>query len=331
MNTSRWLQVAVLATASFFSIGVFSPTSAATFDSAEVNSNNFIAVAAPYGNNQHQLLIIEQVSNKRPCWSESGSSPVKVEPLLLNFDFTGICGRSTDSNGYSLRMSGQDLGLDYLLRIVERDGDLVLLGTPRVNPQAPEIEIGRTRGITEGFEKIVLNPGWRFTRRTYQGKALGHIYLTSDSAPPVAQQSNTSPQPLPPSTQPLPPTTQPLPPSIQPLPPITQPLPPSTQPLPPITQPLPSGSQSSPPERELIFTKPESGSTTPEGEIRSTSPQTLPSLSPSKSTVPTYVVPTIPQGIAPASGGANPATSPQNQSSFPSSERQIPVFVVPTK
>jgi hypothetical protein len=323
MNTSRWLQVAVLATASFFSVGVFSPTSAATFDSAEVNSNNFIAVAAPFGNNQHQLLIIEQVSNKRPCWSESGSNPVKVEPLLLNFDFTGICGRSTDSNGYSLRMSGQDLGLDYLLRIVERDGDLVLLGTPRVNPQAPEIEIGRTKGITEGFEKIVLNPGWRFTRRTYQGKALGHIYLTSDSAPPVAQQSNTSPQPLPPNNSPLPPITQPLPPSNSPLPPSTQPLPPITQPLPPITQPLP-------PERELIFTKPQPGSTTTEGEIPSISPQTLPSLSPSKSTVPTFVVPTIQQGMPTAPVDANPATNPQNLPSPPPPARQIPGFVVPT-
>src|SRR5919199_5621101 len=245
MNTSLWLQVAVLATASFFSIGVFSPTSAATFDSAEVNSNNFIAVAAPYGNNQHQLLIIEQVSNKRPCWSESGSSPVTVDPLLLNFDFTGICGRSTDSNGYSLRMSGQDLGLDYILRIVERNGELLLLGTPRVDRSAPEIEIGSTKGISNGFAKIILNPGWRFTRRTFQGKPLGHIYITTDSSAPVASEANPTPRPLP-----------------------------STQPL--LYSPPPA--PSTPPPRELIFTKPGAGSTPPSVEVPSSPTPSSPSM-----------------------------------------------------
>lgn len=204
MNTSRWLQVAVLATASFFSVGALGPTTAATFDSTDVNPNNFIAIAAPFGNNQHQLLIIEQISNRQACWSESGSNPVNVEPLLLKFDFTGICGRSTDSNGYSIRMNGQDLGLEYLLRVVKRDGELVLVGTHRTSRQAPEIEIGTTKGLSDGFEKIFLNPGWRFTRRTYNGKALGHIYLTTDSTAPVATESNTRPQPLPATSQPLP-------------------------------------------------------------------------------------------------------------------------------
>lgn len=272
MNTTRWLQVALLATASFFSIGTLSPTTAATFDTAEVNANNFIAIAAPYGNNQHQLLLIEQVSNRKACWSENGSNPVSVEPLLLNFDFTGICGRTTDSNGYSIRMNGQDLGLDYLLRIIERDGELVLVGSHRINRQAPDIEIGTTKGKSNGFKKIFLNPGWRLTRRTYQGKALGHIYLTSDSTAPA--------------TQPLPPLSQPLPSTTQPLPPLTQPLPPRTQPLPPVTQPIPA------PERELIFTKPQSGLTVPGGQTPATSPQTLPSLPSSKTMEPAFVVPT---------------------------------------
>ena len=30
-------------------------------------------------------------------------------------------------------------------------------------------------------EKISLDPGWRFTKRTYQGRELGHVYLTYDS------------------------------------------------------------------------------------------------------------------------------------------------------
>ena len=99
MNISQWFRVAVLSTASFVSFSAWSPTTAATFDNIEVSADKFVAVAAPYGDNKSQLLIVEQVSSKRPCWSESGSNPVQVEPLLLNLDFTGICDRKTDSNG----------------------------------------------------------------------------------------------------------------------------------------------------------------------------------------------------------------------------------------
>ncbi len=282
MKTSQWLQIALAATASFVTLGALSPTTAATFDSLEVNSNNFITVAAPFGNNQHQLLIIEQVSNRKPCWSESGSSPVTIEPLLLNFDFTGICGRSTDSNGYSIRMNGQDLGLDYLLRIVERNGELVLVGTHRTDRKAPDIEIGRTRGMGSGFDKIFLDPGWRLTRRTYQGKALGHIYLTTDSTSPVNQQANPNPQPLPPDS-----------------------------------------------ERELIFTKPQAGTTAPREATPTTSPQTLPLPATPAPTVPVFVVPTQPQAGTTAPGGATPATSPQTLPPPATPERQIPVFVTP--
>lgn len=315
MNSSRSLQVAVLATASFFTVGTLNPTTAATFDTQEVNTNNFIAVAAPYGNNQHQLLLIEQLSNKRRCWSESGSNPVKVEPLLANFDFTGICGRSTDSNGYSIRMNGQDLGLDYLLNIVERNGELLLVGTNRRDLAAPEIVIGTTKGVTSGFEKIFLNSGWRFTRRTYQGKSLGHIYLTSDSAPPVAQGANTSTQPSSAITRPLPPLTQPLPPLTQPAPSITQPLPPSSQPS----------------QRELIFTKPQAGSTVPGEQIPGMGSQPVTPSPASQREIPAFVVPAKPQVPPMVPGEQIPATSPQPLPSLPSSSSTVPVFVVPTK
>lgn len=307
MNTSRWLKAAVLATASFFTVGTFNPTTAGTFDAAEVNSNNFIVIAAPYGNNQRQLLIVEQISNKRPCWSESGNSPVSVEPLLLNFDFTGICGRSNDSNGFSIRMNGEDLGLDYILRVVERNGDHILVGSKRTDFTAPEIEIGRTGGVANGFEKITLNPGWRLTRRTYQGKPLGHIYITSDSALPANQGSNTGSQPLPPSSSP-------------------QPLPSNSQPQLPSSQPLPPNSQS--PERELIFTKPQSEPTTPGNPTPATSPQTSPSSTTPERTIPAIVVPTQP--AEPTPGGQTPTTSPQTVPTLPSPKSTIPTIVVPT-
>lgn len=174
------LKLAALATVAITSIIPFSPVKANTFNEEEVEQSQFIAVAEPFGDHQHNLLIIEQIPGKQACWSETGSNPVIVEPLLLNFDFTGHCRRATDSNGYSVRMDGIDYGLEYILRIVERDGELVLVGTNRLNTKE-EVEIGRSGGLGSGFEKIMLNPGWRFTKRTYEGKTLGHIYFSHTS------------------------------------------------------------------------------------------------------------------------------------------------------
>ena len=104
-----------------------------------------------------------------------------VDPLLLDFDFTGACDRSTDGNGYSVRINGQDLGVQYRLEISPRQNDLVLFARPTRDRSAPPIEIGRTHGRTNDFLKIQLNPGWQMARRTYNGQPVGHVYLTHDA------------------------------------------------------------------------------------------------------------------------------------------------------
>jgi N-acetylmuramoyl-L-alanine amidase len=73
------------------------------------------------------------------------------------------------------------LGRQYSLRIVERQGDLVLVALTREDPFHP-IEIGRTRGTSENFSRIDLQPGWRLTRRMYNGEPLGHLYLTNEQS-----------------------------------------------------------------------------------------------------------------------------------------------------
>lgn len=106
----RLAALSTLAVSSFGTSFVPQAAQAATFGERAVAQDNFVAVAAPVGNTgRHQLLVIEQQSNRRDCWSENGSI---VNPLLANFDFTGICGRYTDSNGYSIRTGGQDLGFN---------------------------------------------------------------------------------------------------------------------------------------------------------------------------------------------------------------------------
>jgi N-acetylmuramoyl-L-alanine amidase len=162
------------------------PTIAASqFGQKEVDQSKFIAIASPYRNGEaHQLLVVEQVTDARPCWAESGAAPTLIDPLLLQFDFTGICGRSTDGNGYSVRMNGEDLALRYSLRVLTRGEDLVLVGAPRERG-GQELVIGRTSGKTTNFAKITLNEGWRFTKRMLGDRTLGHVYLTYDgSAPP---------------------------------------------------------------------------------------------------------------------------------------------------
>lgn len=151
------------------------------FGQKDVDQTKFVAISVPLPRaKSQQLVILEQVSNKRPCWQESGSAPVKVDPLLLKFNFTGICSRATDSNGYSIRVAGTDLGMRYNISLQRTEQDILLVGTDRKNPFSQPVIIGRTGGVTNDISKIKLEPGWRFTKRTYNGTTLGHIYLTND-------------------------------------------------------------------------------------------------------------------------------------------------------
>ena len=183
MHTSLNLRLATLATFALGCLGQATPAIAQSmFGQQEIDQSRFVAVASPYGGNAHQLLIIKQLSNVRSCWSESGASPTVINPLLVEFDFTDICGRSTDSNGYSMRVGGEDLNWRYSFRVVKRDGDLHLIAAPNIDRSSPELLIARTRGYTSGFAKFYFEPGWRVTERSYQGTSVGHVYLTNNQS-----------------------------------------------------------------------------------------------------------------------------------------------------
>lgn len=162
---------------------------AVTFEETALEQSEVIAIARPYGENKYDLLVIQQIPGKNQCWAENGANPVIVDPLLLNFNFSGHCSRATDSNGYSIRIDGQDYGLDYLLRLEPSNGELLLVGTPRKGNGA-EILVGRTYGLTRDFMKIILEPGWQFSKRAYGGKVLGHFYFSGNSAT-IASSSGT--------------------------------------------------------------------------------------------------------------------------------------------
>ncbi|MBE9179462.1 DUF3747 domain-containing protein [Oculatella sp. LEGE 06141] len=239
----------VAATAGVGTLAPLNPAAASVpFGQQEVDQNKFAAIAAPAGQTGHKLLILEQLNSSRPCWTETGASPTIVEPELLKFDFTGICGRNADSNGYSLRVAGEDLGLRYSIRTMRQNGDIKLVAVSNSDRTAAPIEIGKTNGLTDGFAKIQLNPGWRLTRRVYNGQPIGHIYLTTDqSLNSLVGATSPAPPVTPPAAQPtIPPAA--TPPAAQPTIPPTATPPTATPPAatPPAAQPAPAPSQTLP-------------------------------------------------------------------------------------
>ena len=154
------------------------------FTAADVDESQFVMVSAPIGKGESsQLNIYEQRTSARPCFEVSGASPAVVDPLLASFDFTGICNRYIDGNGYSLRIGGDDLGTRYRLSVVKTGSDIELLAVPTRDPSRPIIVVARSGGPGNGFLKLNLEPGWKLMRRQYGKRTLGHLYVYRDGMP----------------------------------------------------------------------------------------------------------------------------------------------------
>ena len=197
MKFSALLKFFLLANVIATNFVALKPATANTFDEKEMDPSSVIAIASPYRHG-YNLVVIEQIEGKDQCWKEFGNAPVIVDPLLMNFDFTGHCRRATDTNGYSIRIAGREYGTDYLLNVVEEGGELHLIANSR-DPKQPPLRIGRSRGANNGgTTKLFLNDGWRMTKRSYQGKELSHFYFSGRStsvatqAPQPAQYNNNN-------------------------------------------------------------------------------------------------------------------------------------------
>ena len=154
------------------------------FTAADVDESQFVMVSAPIGKSaRSQLNIYEQRTSARPCFAVSGASPAVVDPLLASFDFTGICNRYIDGNGYSLRIGGDDLGTHYRLSVVKSGADIELLAVPTRDAYRPTMVVARSGGPGNGFLKLNLEPGWKLMRRQYGKRTLGHLYVYRDVMP----------------------------------------------------------------------------------------------------------------------------------------------------
>ena len=148
----------------------------ALFDSKPLNQASFAVLAQPVGNSDWKLLVLEQIKRSPRCWTPRPDG--LVEPTLNSFDFAGICSRYLDSNSYSLRSGGEDLGTRFRLRLQQRGTTLQL---EAIDPgEVAPIPMGRgsvSRRDRNGFVLLQLDGDWRLERRVYKGRTLGHVYF----------------------------------------------------------------------------------------------------------------------------------------------------------
>jgi hypothetical protein len=164
------------------------------FGAVDVDQSKFVIVAAPIGDGSRaQLNIYEQRSDARPCFAVQGANPAVVDPLLSTFDFTGICNRFIDGNGYSLRIGDQDLGTVYRLSVLKESGDTLLMALPTKPGAGPEMVVARSGGSSNGFLLLVPESGWTLKRRSFGGRTLGHVYVYRDGQPEAAAEPAPEP------------------------------------------------------------------------------------------------------------------------------------------
>ena len=167
--------------------------SASLFDSQPLNGDNFAVLAQAVGQDRWKLLVLEQIKTRPLCWQERSDG--LVTPSLNSFDFSGICSRYLDSNGYSLRTGGEEMDRSFRLRVNNDRQGLVLTA---MDPNRG-VPIVVARGNTskrdrDAFVKLTLEPGWNLERRSYKGRTLGHVYFahTESTATLLAKARGTS-------------------------------------------------------------------------------------------------------------------------------------------
>ena len=151
-------------------------TARALFESTALPQERFAVLAQPVGRTRWKLLVLEQIKAQPRCWTPRQNG--LVEPSLNRFDFTGICKRYLDSNGYSLRSGGQDLGTRFRFRL-QQSGTSLRLEALDPQQRAPLL-VGQARILgrdPNGFVPLKLEPGWALERRKYQGRKLNHLYF----------------------------------------------------------------------------------------------------------------------------------------------------------
>ncbi|MBM5784203.1 MAG: DUF3747 domain-containing protein [Cyanobacteria bacterium K_DeepCast_35m_m1_288] len=157
---------------------------ASVFTSQPLDQARFAVLAQPVGKSDWKLLVLEQIKPEPLCWEKRSDG--LIDPALNRFDFSGICSRYIDSNGYSLRVGDEDLASRYRLRLEQQGNKVSLLA---MTPSQPtELLVGRgsmSQRDREAFVAIELEPGWSLERRAYGSQTLSHVYFANST--PLSQ------------------------------------------------------------------------------------------------------------------------------------------------
>ena len=151
------------------------------FDSKPLKQDQFAILARAVGRDGWKLLVLEQIKARPFCWKDQADG--LVEPSLNSFDFTGICSRYLDSNGYSLRTAGEDTKKSVRLRLRQGRNGLELHALdPNRNTAVVVATAKQARRNKNAFVKLKLEPGWQLERRAYQGRTLSHVYFANSDS-----------------------------------------------------------------------------------------------------------------------------------------------------
>ena len=157
---------------------VGSQAAAGVFQSQPLELERLAVLGQPVGSQGWKLLVLEQLKPAPKCWEERRDG--LIDPALNRFNFSGICSRYLDSNGYSLRVGDDDVSPRYRLRLESQGNTLVLLAMSGSHPT--ELVVGRGAiplRDRSGFVALKLEPGWQLERRMYGKRSLSHVYFAN--------------------------------------------------------------------------------------------------------------------------------------------------------
>ena len=178
-----WLGLVLAAGASLLPLAASGQT-AGLFSSRPLDAGRFAVLGKPVGRNDWTLLVLEQVQPSPRCWEQRADG--LIDPALNRFDFSGICSRYIDSNGYSLRIGQRDLASSHRLRLQQRGTTLELVAMTPSDPTTLLVGLGRVnQRDRDGFVMLQLQPGWHLQRRVFGEQTLSHVYFAN--ATPLSQ------------------------------------------------------------------------------------------------------------------------------------------------
>ena len=157
---------------------VGSQAAAGVFQSQPLEQERLAVLGQPVGSQGWKLLVLEQLKPAPKCWEERRDG--LIDPALNRFNFSGICSRYLDSNGYSLRVGDDDVSPRYRLRLESQGNTLVLLAMSGSHPT--ELVVGQGAiplRDRSGFVALKLEPGWQLERRMYGERSLSHVYFAN--------------------------------------------------------------------------------------------------------------------------------------------------------